>query len=148
MANHLRQQIREAVGTTLTGLSTTGSNVFQSRVYPLSASNLPGLLIYTMSESSEPATMAVQQIMNRELQLIVEGYAKATSNLDDTLDTIAKEVETAMAGDTNIGGLAKNSYLQATEIQLNGEGEQPIGVVAMTFRIDYMTANNTPDTAI
>ena len=35
MANHIRQQIRERVGTTLTGLTTTGSNVFQSRVYNL-----------------------------------------------------------------------------------------------------------------
>ena len=47
MANHLRQQIRERIGTTLTGLSTTGTNVFQSRVYQLEDSNLPALLIYT-----------------------------------------------------------------------------------------------------
>ena len=38
MANHIRQQIRERVGTTLTGLSTTGSNVFQSRVFNLEES--------------------------------------------------------------------------------------------------------------
>ena len=50
MANHLRQQIRERIGTTLTGLSTTGSNVYQSRVYQLEDSNLPALLIYTKSD--------------------------------------------------------------------------------------------------
>ena len=35
MANHLRQQIRERLGTVLGSLTTTGSNVFESRVYPL-----------------------------------------------------------------------------------------------------------------
>ena len=51
MANHIRQQIRERVGTTLTGLSTTGSNVFQSRVFNLEESNLPAIIIYTKSEA-------------------------------------------------------------------------------------------------
>ena len=36
MANHIRQQIRERAGTVLTGLTTTGSNVFETRIYPLS----------------------------------------------------------------------------------------------------------------
>ena len=47
MANHVRQQIREEIGTTLTGLTTTGSRVYQSRVYPLESGGTPALLIYT-----------------------------------------------------------------------------------------------------
>ena len=147
MANHVRQQIRERVGTVLTGLTTTGSNVYQSRVYPLSTSNLPGLLIYTLSETSEPDTMGVQQGVERLLTLAVEGYAKATANLDDTLDTICKEVETAIAGDTKLNNLARNAFLTSTEIQLNGDGEQPIGVATMTFEVNYRTINNAPDVA-
>lgn len=147
MANHVRQQIRERVGTVLTGLTTTGSNVYQSRVYPLSTSNLPGLLIYTLSETSEPDTMGVQQGVERLLTLAVEGYAKATGNLDDTLDTICKEVETAIAGDTKLNNLARNAFLTSTEIQLNGDGEQPIGVATMTFEVNYRTINNAPDVA-
>lgn len=147
MANHVRQQIREQVGTTLTGLTTTGSNVFQSRVYPLAASNLPGLLIYTLVETSDLDAMGSSQDLMRNLSLAIEGYAKASANLDDTLDTIAKEVETALAADTKLNGLAKNCYLSGTEIQLNGDGDQPIGVVAMTFSVTYRTANNTPDVA-
>ena len=45
MANHVRQQIREKFGTTLTGLTTTGSRVYESRVYPLET--VPALVIYT-----------------------------------------------------------------------------------------------------
>jgi len=41
---HVRQQIRERVGgTTVSGLSTTGTKVYQSRVYDLNSTNLPGV---------------------------------------------------------------------------------------------------------
>jgi hypothetical protein len=43
---HLRKQIRDNVVTALTGLSTTGSRVYGSRVYPMAAANLPGLCVY------------------------------------------------------------------------------------------------------
>ena len=45
---HARKQIRDQLKTTLTGLTTTGSNVFNSRVYDHDA--LPCISIYTLSE--------------------------------------------------------------------------------------------------
>ena len=104
---HVRQQIREQVGTTLTGLTTTGSNVFQSRVYPLENTNLPCLLIYTKTESSEPIDIGTNRTMQRELSLAVECYVKATSNFDDTIDTIAEEVEKAISADPTLSSKAK-----------------------------------------
>ncbi len=148
MANHVRRQIRERVATTLTGLATTGSKVYQSRVYPLASNNLPGLLVYTTNESSEPDVMGAQPELDRDLNLVIEGYAKTASNLDDVMDGIAKEVEVAMAADTTINTLAKDSFLTSTEIQLTGEGEQPIGIVTMNFTVQYRTANNAPDVAL
>lgn len=145
---HVRQQIRERAATTLTGLSTTGSKIYQSRVYPLGAENLPGLLIYTKSEGSEVVTMSGTRTLLRNLSLVVEGYAKAVSNYDDTVDTIAKEVETALGNDVTLNGLAKNSYLESTEIEYDGEGEKPLAVVSMTYVIEYMTKENTPQTAV
>ena len=41
---HVRKQIRDAVITTLTGLSTTGSNVFRSRIYPLESNKITGIM--------------------------------------------------------------------------------------------------------
>tara|TARA_R100000734_G_C3318312_1_gene112338 strand:- start:2302 stop:2748 length:447 start_codon:yes stop_codon:yes gene_type:complete len=148
MANHIRQQIREQVATTLTGLTTTGSNVFQSRVYHLQDSNLPALLIYTATESSEAVTIGTTRNIERILELNIEGYAKATTNSDDTVDTIAKEVEVALASDVTINGLAKDCFIESTEISYNGEGEQPLAVIKMIFAVHYITAEGTPDTAI
>jgi len=47
---HVRQSIRDNVVTAVTGLSTTGSNVFRSRVYPLGTNKLPALCVYADSE--------------------------------------------------------------------------------------------------
>ena len=146
--SHVRQQLRERAATTLTGLSTTGSKVYQSRVYPLGAANLPGLLIYTKSEDSEIVTMSGARTLLRCLSLVIEGYVKAVSNYDDTVDTIAKEVETAMGNDVTLNGLAKNSYLESTEIEYDGEGEKPVAVVSLTYTVEYMTIENAPQTAV
>ena len=67
MANHIRQQIRERIATNLTGLTTTGTRVYQSRVYPLEDNNLPGLIIYTVSEESEPAVIGTDRLLDRKL---------------------------------------------------------------------------------
>lgn len=148
MANHIRQQIREYFGTTLTGLSTTGSNVYESRIYPIENSKLPALVIYTKSETSEPIVIGTDRVMSRELSVVVEGYAKATSDFDDTIDTISKEVEEAIAADRTLDGKAKDTYLESTEIEFNGEGEKPLGYVSLTFLTNYYVQETNPDVAV
>jgi len=141
---HARQAIREQVGTTLTGLSTTGSNVFQSRVYPLQESNLPALLIYTKEESSEAVVMGSNRVIERELTLAVEAYVKANNNSDDTVDTIAKEVETAIGADSTLNNKAKDVFLVSTDINYVGEGENPIAVATLNFLVSYCTDETNP----
>ena len=144
---HLRQQIRERIATLCTGLSTTGSNVFQSRLYPIEDSSLPCLLIYTTTEDSEVTEMATPRPMQRSLSVVIQGVYSATQP-DDNLDTIAKEVEVVMAGDKDINSLASSSYLQSTEIEVNAEGTKPIGVIRLTYIVDYRNVDNDPETAI
>ena len=134
---HKRQLIRERVATTLTGLSTTGSNVFQSRVYPIENTKLPCLLIYTREETSEPLTTNPPRAIEKILSLVVEAYVKANANYDDTIDTITEEVEEALYGDRLINDLALDSFLVNTDISYNGEGDNPLGIVVMTFQITY-----------
>lgn len=143
---HVRQQIREYFGTTLTGLTTTGTRVHESRVYPLES--LPALVIYTKSETSEPVVIGSARELLRELEVVVEGYAKATTNFDDTIDTICKEVEEAIAADPTLNNVAKDAFISSTEIDFNSEGEKPLGFVTMTFTVQYHTHENDVETAI
>ena len=148
MANHIRQQIRERAGTVLTGLTTTGTNVFETRIYPLSKTNLPALAIYTKNETSEPIVISTNRLMSRELELIVEVYVKQTSNFDDQVDKICKEVEVAISADTTLNGLAKDCFLQSTEIEYNTEGEQPLSYAVLTFLTNYYVQETAPDVAV
>lgn len=147
MANHLRQQIREAVVAALTGLSTTGSKVYESRVYPMQDTNLPGLRVYTSAERVEIASKggAARQVA-RTLDLVVEICVKSSS-FDDTSDQIQKEVEVALAGAQNAGG-AKYIQLRETEDELGDEAETPVCMRRCTFEVLYYSGLGTPDVAL
>ena len=148
MANHLRRQIRERAATTLTGLATTGSNVFQSRIYPLATAALPGLAIYTNAESVAVFAMGATRTLHRDLELVVEGYAAVSSDIEDTLDQIGKEIETALAGDIGLNNLALDSYLTSVEVTFSGDGEKPAGLIRHIYTVIYRNAENAPDVAV
>ena len=137
---HVRKQIRDNAVSTLMGLTTTGARVYASRVHPNEAANLPALCVYTINETSELIAMNENQL-RRSLDLVVEGYARAKADLDDTLDTIATEVEEALAIDPTRGGIAHKTVITDTEVSLSDEGNQPIGVIRMLFQIDYVTSS-------
>ena len=144
---HVRQQIRDDIVTTLTGLTTTGSNVFRSRIFPLEETNLPALCIYTKSEASEYDTIGLPRSVNRVLDVAVEAYVKGVSNYDNTLDTIAVEVEEAIAADITLGGVAKDAQITAFEADFAGDGEQPVAVGRFTVTVEYRTVENDVETA-
>jgi hypothetical protein len=86
------------------------------------------------------------RLVSRSLSVRVEGYARATSNLDDTLDTISAEVETAVANSTSIDALLTDLELSSTEVSFT-EGDREIGVITMDFGVIYTVASNDPQTA-
>ena len=126
MANHLRRQIRERIVSDVTGLSTTGSNVFEGRVYPVEESKLPCLLVYDSEESIEVQTLspAGSRSMMATLNVVIEGYANGGDGATvlDTLAGIQKEVQIALAGDVSINSLAGDSVPVSADISLSGEG--------------------------
>lgn len=145
---HARQQLRERVATDVTGLTTTGSRVYQSRIYNLEKTDLPCLLVYSKNEDSERDTFKGTNGLARNLSIVIEGYQKGASDLDDSLDTIAEEVEAALGADPTLNGLAKDSSIVSTDIEYTGDGETPIGLVRMTFNVNYRTTTTAPGTAI
>ena len=121
----------------LTGLSSTGSNVFQSHVCSLENDDLPSLCIYTKEEEIEVGASGVLRVYHSTMILIVDGYAHKSSNLDDQLDQIGIEVPFAMAGDIYIYNLVKDSYLSSVDISYSGEGTSPIGIIRHNYSVLY-----------
>lgn len=146
---HVRQQIREAAATAVAGLATTGARVFQSRIRPLAESELPCLRIDTDDEVIAEMSPVAGGPMARELRLTVTGLALATSNLDDTLDTIAAEVEVVMlATSQTLGGKAKAIQLRGLSVEIDDSLQKPVGAIRMEFAITYITAKGSPSTAL
>jgi hypothetical protein len=148
MANHVRRQIREAVASAVTGLTTTGARVFQSRVYPLEDSDLPALLVVAEVENADAATIHAPRVLERSVMVDVVGIAKAVADLDDTLDLIAKEVETALATTSALNGLAKTLGAPQTDITLAGSADKPTGRIRLRYAVTYYTHDNAPDVAL
>jgi hypothetical protein len=146
MANHIRRQLREAVASAVTGLTTTGARVYQSRVYPLqTGTDLPGLRVYTTEEQAAPDSIHAPALIDRTVEIRIEGVAKATADLDDTLDLIAKEVETALASGVTISAKGIPLAYTGCVIELNGEGEQQLGMITLNYAARIFNAANAPD---
>ena len=145
---HIRKTIREHVVTTVTSLSTTGSNVYETRYFPLQTGNLPALIVYTLDESIEDYTLGRNtRTQQRSLNLIIEAHCRGTANIDDTLDTIAEEVEEAMVTDVSRGGNAKDTKLVSTEIEFD-TASQKTGLMRLTYLINYNTVENAVQTGV
>ena len=148
MSDHVRKQIRDEFVTALTGLTTTGANCFASRVRSLEDDALPGITIHTDQESIETddeSRIAREQI--RTLTVSVVGHAKdAESDIDDTLDTIAKEVETAVFAafpSSTVGRVDLAEILT----EFDAGAEQIVGRITLEFLAGYITSDGQPTIA-
>jgi len=117
---HARKGIRDAAVTALTGLATTGANVFPGRQWPAENGKLPALLVYTADELAEVANIGLT--LDRAVDLVIEGIVKqAVADIENTLDIIATEVEAAIGADVTLSGACKHSILTSTEVNFSRE---------------------------
>ena len=144
MANHLHKQIRDAVKTLLTNLTTTTTHVYANRLQPLQDANLPALRIYTNDERAEVLTMHLPAMQDRTLTIVVEACAKAASGLDDALDQISKEVEVALAAGVTLSGHSLELFYTGMSFD-DEQLDKPVGIKRMTFSIPYTAMSNAPD---
>lgn len=146
--SHVRTQIRDAIVTQLTGLATTGSNVFKTRLYPIAPNKLPAILVYVNSEVNQVIAIKHPRLDQRELTVSIEGVAKATSSIEDTLDQIGLEIEEAIYGDLTLGGLAKDVVLSSADIDISPEGDQPVGGIRLSYLVKYLVREDDPEVAV
>ena len=143
--SHVRQQLRDAVASVLTGLTTTGTRVFTNRVYPADVSDCPCLIVRSDGDDVEAQTIHQPYLQVRQTRIQIEAYAEGVDGFDDEIDTICQEVETAIANASS--SLVKGMYLRGTRIDFD-QGEQPIGRATMVFTKDLYTQSNAPQTAL
>ncbi|MDH3636843.1 MAG: hypothetical protein OES09_00060 [Gammaproteobacteria bacterium] len=133
--SHVRQQIRDRVAQILTGLTTTGTSVTASRVLPYDVVDLPALALKIETEEPVEETLTDDDHMTVDMVLVIMARASGTS-LVNTLDTIQSEVQTAMAGEPKLNGLASSvEWAGVTDDELEDEGQVQIGTREIRYRL-------------
>ena len=145
MADHRAEQIAAAVTLNLTGLATTGSNVFRSRAQPIARTKLPALVIRLIGEEIVDESVAGQ--MRRDLTVAVHAYVRSSSEggVETTLNLIRKEVTIALQADHTQGlSFVIDTNEESVEYEITEEGEQTVGLVKTEIIIGYRTSRADP----
>lgn len=145
MATPFVEQILDSVVTALTGLTTTGTNVQRGRVYPVSPSVNAALTVF-MGDDSVVSILGNEKIEWR-LSVLINSHARATSDVDQTLNTIRKEVHAALMADYTLGlsFVTDTEPASASEPELSGDGDQPIATQRLEYIVQYRTSRTALD---
>lgn len=140
---HERQAIREAIVAQLIGTAPdfrtdARERVFKSRHAPVRHSELPAINVYTESESIKPGSESTApRELTRTVTVAIEAWTQMTENVDDALDELALQIETAMDVDLNLAGTAFDSVLNSTEIGITTAAERPMGVIHLEYAVTF-----------
>jgi len=134
---HRAENIMDAVTTTVTGLTTTGTRVVRGRVY--SVETAPALTVEMGSDFVDRETSDFVNA-NRTLVVKITAIVKANSEPDSQLNTIREEVYNALLADRTLGATAGviDVWLDTDdEPELSSEADQTIGKQQMNYMVKY-----------
>lgn len=137
-----RTLIRQAVTTLLTGLPTAGANVFASQLYPLTASQLPAILVTTLDqEPREQYRLANGRSVQIDLTLRIDLVVKKTTGFEDVLDILLDEVLGALfasAASRTLGGLIHPmNEGPVGEPEFDDTTDKPVALLPIRLRVSY-----------
>jgi len=138
---HARRRLREAFESILVGANVASGRVYTGRT--TLRSTLPHVDIYTPTEQAERLST---DALGREVTVTVRGYVEGAAP-DDALDDLAEDIESAI----NLAALravlrVMQVTLSATDSDVSGEGETPLGIVEMRYTVMLITPPDDPAT--
>ncbi len=135
---HERTLVRNAVVAQLMGETAAEDRVTKSRIEPNAQAQLPAISVYSNDETSKDGESSPREL-ERKVDVEVVGWVRAATgeSIDDVLDDLALEIETAMDSDRYLGATAGDSVLVSTKVGLANTGDRPMGAVVMTYRVTY-----------
>jgi len=148
MADHLAGQLLDALEPLLTGLPTTGANVFRNRPddRELAATEVPGLLVFLGAEDVEVTSLEPVHTQRRDQQIRIAIRVAGLGAIDAALNQIRKEVEVAMSAGVSVAGRPVTPiYASMAEPERSGEGEAPVTAAELIYTVTYFTLSNAPD---
>lgn len=144
---HARDQITEAVVTAVTGLTTTGTNVFTTLRQPVEDANLPYLNVIPGETELEEDARTMGDIDPFIFSLEIEGNVKQTTSeaAHDTVEKITSEVEAAVHGNSALNSLVSKIDLVSVEPEYELELEAQTAQVVISFDFYYRINRTNPE---
>lgn len=136
---HKRTSIRTALVAALTGLATTGSRVYASRLRPLTAADVPAILVSTLGEEMVVTHLGGGLPVQREMRVALEVIVKAVANYESTADTILGEIEAALfTSHVSLGGNVHSVSLASIEDpEMDDSTDKPVVRLPVILRVIY-----------
>lgn len=155
MADHVQQQILEAVQTALVAAATAASTrVYLDRVDEIPQANLPAIDILgpddTGEESIQYLAMHFPPVQQRAYTFAISSIAALATGSARAARNLAKEVEAALlaaTGSITVGGKAIELVIADSAERKDGAGALPMFAVRQTWQAQYITTGGTPDVA-
>jgi len=149
---HVRTQIRARVRAAVTGLTTTGANVFVLRDGPYDADRLPNISVHPADaaeylDGEQGHTYDGIEIRVCSVDTVVRMQGES-DELDDDLDAASVEVEEAIKGDATLAAMTTGITLESTEHEYDDDSEKPVGMIRLTWAIRYAVAASDPETLL
>ncbi len=142
---HRAESIIDAVKTAVTGLTTTGANVYRGRLTPIAANVNDALKVYLGGDDFIQDLS--QTLQDWELTIYIDSYTRSpTAQIDTQLNKIREEVTIALNANYT-QGLA---YVLNTEEgnadapELSGEAAQASGSMRMAWKFRYRRSRTNP----
>lgn len=145
--NHPRQEIREAIAERLKESNTSANeNVFTNRTKPLFNQDLPAILVYANSEQIKKTQWDTDGFgaLDRELEVFIEAIDTGKENLDNELDKLALQIETALDGWEIPNKKSAILKFKGTDTDFSIEGKSVYGAIRLAFTVNYMTESKQP----
>ena len=112
--------------------------VFSTRSIELTPEDLPCIIVQGNEESVQPINKSgFDGGYRRTLTVTVECLAEALDDVEDNLDLLALGVEGALDGLVVADAESGMLVLQSTEMDVDRDGEIPIGAVRLTYTCTY-----------
>ncbi|NMW18034.1 MAG: hypothetical protein HKK66_03210 [Chlorobiaceae bacterium] len=144
---HVKTQILNRVVTLLTGLDTTGNNVFQATEHPETPDTMPGITISFGAEGNIGGSLrATEKSLALKIGITVKG--------DDhvVINQVHSEVESALYGDFVNGGylngLATNLIYSVSRRTHNEKAALKHTVLDVEYKVEYQTEDGNADESV
>jgi hypothetical protein len=143
--DHRVETIMDTIVATLTGLTTTGANVYRGRAYPVEVSKLPALIVW-QGDDSATTELLIDEVTSR-LQVAFDALAREpASQIETTLNLIREEVTVALMADYTLGLAYVEGIMEtdAEEPLILDDGDAPAAQMRMNWTVDYHHGRTDP----